>query len=604
MLAIMKSVFSFAGGAALIAAALATVISPIAHAQLKPLPPEVMRPQAPRSSDALPLNDRMIVMGVLAAEFALQSGDLATAAGTYAEMARRSDDAKVAERAVELLLRARRGEEAKEIVAIWQSADPKASRANQIALALSLNSSDEVGAMKAVSRAVELPAETRGAAIVDVARQLAQHKDRDFAVKLASVFTETHPELAESHYALAVASTGTENARLNEALLAIDKALAIKPNWPQAVAVKARLLSVKAEKMPRARVANDANNKSESVKLLEDAVAANALNPDARDLKVLLARVQFDEGRFVDARKVFVDLADDGKEDTEEMQLSATLSAFSAQDWDTAEKEFAEALDTERGDANAVRYYLARISEGRKRWPEAAERYAKVQRLGQGDRYWESQLRIAGALALDKRLTAAMNHLAALVPTNAREKTALTQTEVALWREAGEHAKALEVLDKAIASDEKNTDLIYESAMTAERLDQFAESEKRLRRVLALEPNRPDANNALGYGLADRNERLDEARTLIEKAHKLSPDDAAILDSMGWIAFRQGRLKEAEDYLRQSFAKFQDGEIAAHLGEVLWAQGRKAEAREMWQTQLKAQPDSEILKKTLKRFDP
>jgi Flp pilus assembly protein TadD len=140
--------------------------------------------------------------------------------------------------------------------------------------------------------------------------------------------------------------------------------------------------------------------------------------------------------------------------------------------------------------------------------------------------------------------------------------------------------------------------------MLAERIDRIDDAEKRLRRVMELEPKRAHAYNALGYSFADRNVRLDEARTLIEKGYELQPDDAAIIDSMGWIAFRQGKLKEAEDYLRRAYGKFKDGEIAAHLGEVLWAQGRKDEARTLWRDQLKAQPDSDILKKTMQRLDP
>jgi Flp pilus assembly protein TadD len=121
--------------------------------------------------------------------------------------------------------------------------------------------------------------------------------------------------------------------------------------------------------------------------------------------------------------------------------------------------------------------------------------------------------------------------------------------------------------------------------------------------VIVLQPDRAHAYNALGYSFADRNIQLDEARTLIEKAHQLAPDDAAILDSMGWISFRQGRFSEAEKYLRQALEKFADGEVAAHLGEVVWAQGRHDEARTIWKTQLKAQPDSDILKKTMAKFD-
>lgn len=543
-------------------------------------------------------NDRINVLGVLAAEFALQNGDPATAAATYAEIARRSQDEKVAERAAELMIAQRRFEDAKEMLAIWQRADEAAPRPNQIALAIALMTNDATLAEKSVDRAIALPTEKLGTAIIDLARQLAQHKDRDRAVALASRFTAARPELAESHYALSVASTGTENARISEALLAIDKALAIRPYWPQAVAVKARLLTAKAgqatSRGARALAGGDV------VKLLNESVAAN---PDSRELKQMLARYRFDLGEFAEARKIFLDLADDDKDDAEEMQLAATLAAFTAEDWETAEREFQEALATERGDQNAIRYYLARVSEAQKRWGDAATRYAQVQRRGQGDRFWESQLRIAMVLAQDKRMLQAMSHLRQLQPSTELERNSIAQTEAGIWRDAGELQKAFDALDAALKLDANNADLMYESAMLAERIDRMDEAEKRLRRVIELEPKRAHAYNALGYSLADRNVRLDEARMLIEKAYELQADDAAIIDSMGWIAFRQGRLKEAEEFLRRAYGKFKDGEIAAHLGEVLWAQGRKDEARKIWGDQLKAQPDSDILKKTMARLD-
>jgi tetratricopeptide (TPR) repeat protein len=608
MLAFMKLDFfplsAVAAAVASVFAATALSLSSITavHAQAASPPPRTPAPPP------VSVNERMIVMGVLAAEFSLQQGDVESAAATYAEIARRSKDGKVAERAVELLLRLGRIADAKEIVAIWLNAQPASTRANQISLALAINSEDSASALKSVSRAAALPADVRGPAMVDMARQFAQIKDRDFAVRLASIFTETLPELAESHYALSIASTGTENARINEALLAIDKALAIKPGWPQAVAVKARLLSaraaVRAEKRAEKNPANPGTETKaepdEAVTLLQDAVANNA---DSRELKLMLARALFDDNQFAEARKRFLDLAGEGKDDVDEMQLAATLSSFSAKDWDTAEKEFSESLNAERGDINAIRYYLGRISEAQKRWTEAAERFSQVVRTGQGDRYWESQLRVATSLAADKRVLQAVTHLRGLKAANSRERSLAVQTEASLWREAGDSEKALAAINEALALDDKNTDLLYESAMTLERLGRAEESEARLRKVLTLQPERADAMNALGYGLADRNINLDEARTLIEKAHKIAPEDAAILDSMGWVAFRQGRLKDAEAYLRRALAKFEDGEIAAHLGEVLWAQGNKDDARAMWKKQLLKQPDSDILKKTMKRLD-
>ncbi len=552
-------------------------------------------------------NDRAVVLGILAAEFSLQSGDVAAAANTYYEVAKRTRDAKVAERAVDLLLRARRIDEAKEIAALWQEADGGSVRPHQIALALALTSADEFRAMGAITAIVTLPDDVRAAAIMDVARQLALFRDRDFAVKLASVFTQQLPKLPESHYALAVASTGNENKRVGEALLAIDQALTLKPNWPQAVAVKSRLL------LARGPIATGVESSpgAAAVTLLENAIAANAatsapaenstapVKDDSRELRLVLARTQFDLEKYAEARKQFLALAEDGFEDADEMRLAATLAAFQGKDLDAAEREFTEALALDRGDPAALLYYLARISEARLRWGEAVERFAQVPR---GDRYWESQLRIAGALAQDKRMLQAISHLRGQKPSNALERQSLAQTESTLWREAGDNVKAFDALEAALATDADNPDLLYDSAMLAERIDRMEEAEKRLRRVIVLQPARAHAFNALGYSFADRNINLDEARTLIEKAHAIAPDDPAILDSMGWIAFRQGRMTDAEGYLKRALEKFQDGEIAAHLGEVLWAQGRQDEAKKVWDAQLKVQPDSDILKKTVARL--
>lgn len=566
--------------------------------------------QSAAASAPVSINDRAVVLGILAAEFSLQSGDVAAAANTYYEVAKRSRDAKVAERAVDLLLRARRIDEAKEIVALWQEADAGSLRPLQIALALALTSADELRAMGAITAIATLADDVRGSAIMDAARQLALYRDRDFAVKLASVFTQQLPKLPESHYALAVASTGNENKRVGEALLAIDQALKLKPNWPQAVAVKSRLL------LARGPVATGTESSpgAAAVTLLENAIAANAVtaatnapaaNPTApvkdesRELRLVLARTQFDLEKYAEARKQFLALAEDGLEDADEMRLAATLAAFQGKDWDAAEREFTESLAADRGDPAAVLYYLARISEARLRWGEAVERFTQVPR---GDRYWESQLRIAGALAQDKRMTLAISHLRGLKASTPIERLSLAQTESTLWREAGENVKAFDALEAALATDADNPDLLYDSAMLAERIDRMEEAEKRLRRVIALQPTRAHAFNALGYSFADRNTNLDEARTLIEKAHGIAPDDPAILDSMGWIAFRQGRMTDAESYLKRALEKFQDGEIAAHLGEVLWAQGRQEEAKKVWDAQLKAQPDSDILKKTVARL--
>ena len=137
---------------------------------------------------------------------------------------------------------------------------------------------------------------------------------------------------------------------------------------------------------------------------------------------------------------------------------------------------------------------------------------------------------------------------------------------------------------------------MYDAAMVAERLDRIDEAEKRLAQVVALKPDDAAALNALGYTLVDRTTRTQEGYDLIERAHRIAPNDPFILDSMGWALFKLGRLGEAETYLRRALAERPDAEIAAHLGEVLWAKGDREMVRSIWQPQLDSNPDNAVLK--------
>ncbi|HET7157612.1 MAG TPA: tetratricopeptide repeat protein, partial [Burkholderiales bacterium] len=189
--------------------------------------------------------------------------------------------------------------------------------------------------------------------------------------------------------------------------------------------------------------------------------------------------------------------------------------------------------------------------------------------------------------------------------TNSPEqRLQLTQAEAQLLRDANAYNDAYELLAQALQKSGDNTDLLYEHAMAAEKINRIDVVEASLRKVIKLKPDHAHAYNALGYTFADRNERLTEARELIEKALTLMPDDAFILDSMGWVLFRLGRLREALDYLQRAYTLRPDGEIAAHLGEVLWMDGQQAEARKIWADALREHPQNEALQNTIKRLAP
>ena len=147
-------------------------------------------------------------------------------------------------------------------------------------------------------------------------------------------------------------------------------------------------------------------------------------------------------------------------------------------------------------------------------------------------------------------------------------------------------------------------ELLYDRAMAAEKIGKLDVLEKDLRKLIQLKPDHAHAHNALGYSYAEHNNRLPEALELIEKAIKLSPEDPYIIDSLGWVHYRMGNLNKGVTYLKQAFVIKPDPEIAAHLGEVLWMQGTKEEAKEIWRSTIKSHPENEVLLNTMKKFMP
>src|SRR5574337_1138879 len=174
--------------------------------------------------------------------------------------------------------------------------------------------------------------------------------------------------------------------------------------------------------------------------------------------------------------------------------------------------------------------------------------------------------------------------------------------EAQILSDADRTAEALEVVEQALRARPDDPDLLYESAMLAERLGRLNLMENRLRKLIALKPDSSHAYNALGYALADRGQRLPEAEALIRKAMALAPDDPFITDSMGWVLYRRGDVSGAVGHLEKAYRLRPDPEIAAHLGEVYWRLGRKDEARRLWDESLKANPDNKVLKAVVQRL--
>ncbi len=183
-----------------------------------------------------------------------------------------------------------------------------------------------------------------------------------------------------------------------------------------------------------------------------------------------------------------------------------------------------------------------------------------------------------------------------------QQRVQLVLAEAQLLREANQPKTAFDLVGQALDRLPNNPELLYDYAMLAEKIERVDVLEASLRKLIEIRPEHAHAYNALGYSLAERNQRLPEARELIERALQLAPDDSFIVDSMGWVLYRMGNLKDALGYLRRAFAGRPDAEIAAHLGEVLWALGERDEAERVWNDANRANPDNETLVNTIKRL--
>ena len=207
-------------------------------------------------------------------------------------------------------------------------------------------------------------------------------------------------------------------------------------------------------------------------------------------------------------------------------------------------------------------------------------------------------------MARNKQTDSAIKMLNDLEELSTEQQILVTQVQANLLTQDKRDKEAFDLLGETVKNQPNSPELVYDYAMAAERVKELDVAEKELRKLILLKPDFAQAYNALGYSLADRNQKLDEAKSLIEKALELSPDDHFILDSMGWVQYRLGNLEQAVEYLQKAYKAQPDPEIAAHLGEVLWQQGKHDEAKKTWSNALLEHPDNEVLLDTTKKFKP
>ncbi len=528
-----------------------------------------------------------IFFKVVSSEIAFQRGDFAAAYATIMALAQQTRDPRLPKRALEMALIAKQPPQAFLASRFWYEYAPDSLEAMQYYLGFLILNNDNDEVKKILSNYLEtLPPKERGTTLLQIERLVMRGSNKDASFGLLEEIYQPYPDYLETHLALAQAAYSMNNNV--RAMLEARAALKITPSSQIAILTVAQVSPSQEEAL---------------------SVLANFLTqyPAAFEVRRAYGGMLIEQKQYAQARSQFETLLADRPNDT---GFLYTLGVLSLQINDTASAEknlkaFVEAIDAsggEKGDATTAYQYLSQIADERNDGVTAIEWLKKIKSYeGKNAAYFNAQLRLAVLMAKYQSLEKARDFLHTLT-ANHDEAVQVVQLEAELLRNADHDEESRTLLKEAVKNYPDNPDLLYDYAMAMEKIDRIDEMEKALRHVIEISPDNQHAYNALGYSLADRNIRLPEARVLIEKALSIAPDDAFIIDSIGWLEFRENKAESALTHLQRAYALRPDADIAVHVGEVLWSLGNQEKALAVFREAQQKDPKNSALKSTLERL--
>ncbi len=574
-------------GAALIAAW--TFIALPAHAQ-DPSPDgasesafEPTLPEEKKDLPNLPLTSQ-IVYQVLAAEVALQRNQPAPAYQTYLALARDTHDPRMAQRATEIALAAQSPADALSAANLWRQYAPASNRASQVDAALLVLSGKPADAQPMLARELaRSPSDARGAAILALQALMARSPDRVGSLAVLQDLLKNDMNRPEARLAIARQQLAIDDKA--GAAQSLRQALQIRPDYLPAALMLSQM-------GPEERAAG--------IVSFEKYVRQN---PKSRDARLALSQLYLADDRLDDAQKQFETMRKlDAKDPTPLMALALIKVQQKKLDEATGYlKQYVQVGEKNPAtDVGQGYVYLAQIAIEQGNDALAAQWLDKIDQTSQ--HYLPAQVTRAQLLQKQGKTDEARKVLDNLQVSDPRDAAVIARTDASILFTAKRYKEAETRLSRAVDDFPDDPDLRYDYAMAAERNAHYVTMEKQLRELIRTQPDNPQAYNALGYSLADRNQRLPEASKLIEKASTLAPNDAFIMDSLGWVKYRMGDTPAATQILRRAYDLQPNAEIGAHLGEVLWKSGAQDEARSAWRAAQKLEPDNDTLVQTLKRF--
>jgi len=544
-----------------------------------PLPPSAVPGAQGNAATAQPLTQQLL-FDVLLGEIAAQRGQHEVSAPHYLQAAEDSSDPRVAERAVQVATAAGQYRVALRAARRWQELDPVSIEVRKVitALALKLGDMDEV--VDQLEYIIANSGDIQEGFHLATAT-LARQSDKQEALEVMEQLAARFPDSAEAQ--LAVCRMAVLANNLDRALQTVEQAERLQPGMTQAYILKAQVL-IRQDRKPQA---------------IEVLVTAVARHPDDSELRFAYGRLLLDaddmEGAKEQFRKV-VQMAPDNAN----ARYSLALLQLDSGELEAAERNLKVLLE-QGSKQQSVYYYLGYAAQERGDEDAALEWYGKVE---EGEYWTQARLRMSKIMIKQGRLDDVRREMQELRRNNPENATDFYLIEGQVLSDLTRLEDAYNLYSQALEADPENEDLLYARALVAETMNRLDLAEQDMRHILDNDPDNVRTLNALGYTLADRTERYEEALEYIQQAYARDPDDPAIIDSMGWVQYRLGNLDKAREYLQRAYDMTNDGEIGAHLGEVLWMQGNRDGARRIWDESLKNSPDNAVLKEVYNRFQP
>ncbi|MDO9469411.1 MAG: tetratricopeptide repeat protein [Nitrosomonas sp.] len=520
-----------------------------------------------------------ILFDFLVGETALQRGNLDIAVSRYVKLSKATRDPRIAKRATEIALHAGNPFAAEQAAAMWVELEPDSTDARQTIAALLVNMGNLDAARPHLEKLLASEKDSIGNAFMQLNQLLSRNTDKVATLQLIQRLSQPYKDVPEVHFAISQAAWFANQHPL--AAEEMQRALTLRPGWEIAAVHNGRILQ-RISSTDASEFYRDYLNKY----------------PAANEVRIAYTRVLIGDNHTDLAREQLQWLSEKNPEDTE-ITLAVGLLATEMGDFDITETSFKKALSLGYKDTNAVHFHLGQIYEETNR-PDMA--MASYQMVKSGGRYLPAQIRYADLLALKGHLKEAREHLQKLPAANDQQTAHLILAEAQILRRSKAHREVFDLLNDGLKKLPDYPELLYDRALAADKLGKFSILEQDLRKLIKLKPDNAHAYNALGYSLAERGAQLPEALKLIRKAVELSPEDPYIMDSLGWVYYRMGNFVEGLNYLNLAFAARPDPEIAAHLGEVLWAKGAKDNAKDIWRHALEKDPENDVLLETLQRL--